>query len=516
MTIELIAGAIKAILMIVLGLNLSLFLLYFERKGSALIQDRIGSNRVTITGIGKRMGMPNLGIINTTIADPVKMFTKEDFVPDGADKFLHTLAPFLALFPVMITFVVIPFGDEISIAGHRIGLEAANLNAGALYLLATIGLGVYGVALAGWSSNNRWALLGGIRATAQMISYELAMGLAIVSVIMTFGTLNLQEIVRGQGGVWFGFLPRWGIFVQPLAFILLLVAGAAESKRIPFDLPESESELIQGYFTEYSGGKQAVFMLTDFAEQALIAMLLTTFFLGGWQSAVADARRLSFAGRRISRGARAGRVDPGGDRVPGESRGAVHLPRHGAMDAAALPLRSVDAARMEGTGAARTVQRAADRIRRGGDRESPVMPPFLYIFLGALAIVSALGVIVQRNPIHSLLALIGTLMTVAILFIGENAVVVGFPADHRLCGRDHGSVPVRDLAVESSSRNRSDGPSGAEIFRLARRRRCWWPNCFSILAQPHLQVKFTHSRRATARSRASPASCSLTTWSRSR
>ena len=301
MTIELIASAIKAILMIVLGLNLSLFLLYFERKGSALIQDRIGSNRVTITGLGKRMGMPNLGIINTTIADPVKMFTKEDFVPAGADKFLHTLAPFLALFPVMITFVVIPFGDSISIAGHRIGLEAANLNAGALYLLATIGLGVYGVALAGWSSNNRWALLGGIRATAQMISYELAMGLAIVSVIMTFGTLNLQEIVRGQGGVWFGFLPRWGIFVQPLAFILLLVAGAAESKRIPFDLPESESELIQGYFTEYSGGKQAVFMLTDFAEQALARDAADDVFSRRMAGAVADARRLSSAGRRVSR-----------------------------------------------------------------------------------------------------------------------------------------------------------------------------------------------------------------------
>ena len=135
------------------------------------------------------------------------MFTKEDFVPDGADKFLHTLAPFLALFPVMITFVVIPFGDAIWIHGHRIGLEAANLNSGVLYVLATIGLGVYGVALAGWASNNRWALLGGIRGTAQTISYELAMGLAIVSIIMTFGTLNLQEMVRGQGGVWFGFPP---------------------------------------------------------------------------------------------------------------------------------------------------------------------------------------------------------------------------------------------------------------------------------------------------------------------
>jgi NADH-quinone oxidoreductase subunit H len=281
--IDLIAGAVKAILMILVGLHLSIFLLYFERKGSALIQDRIGSNRATITGIGKRLGLPNLGIINTLIADPVKLFTKEDFVPAGADKFLHTLAPFLALFPVMITFVVIPFGDRISINGHQIDLQAANLNAAALYLLATIGIGVYGVALGGWSSNNRWALLGGIRAAAQMISYELAMGLAIISVVMTFGTLNLQEMVRAQGGVWFGFLPRWGIFTQPLAFIILLVAGVAESKRVPFDLPESESELILGYFTEYSGGKQAVFMLTDLAEQALVAMLLTTFFLGGWQ-----------------------------------------------------------------------------------------------------------------------------------------------------------------------------------------------------------------------------------------
>ncbi len=283
MNIELIAGAVKAILMILIGLNLAIFLLYFERKGSALIQDRIGSNRVTITGFGKRLGLPNLGIINTLIADPVKLFTKEDFVPDGADKFLHTLAPFLALFPVMITFVVVPFGDVITISGHQIDLQAANLNAAALYMLATIGLGVYGVALGGWASNNRWALLGGIRATAQMISYEIAMGLAIISIVMTFGTLNLQEIVRGQGGVWFGFLPRWGILTQPLAFVIFLVAGIAESKRVPFDLPESESELILGYFTEYSGGKQAVFMLTDLAEQALVAMLLTTFFLGGWQ-----------------------------------------------------------------------------------------------------------------------------------------------------------------------------------------------------------------------------------------
>jgi len=281
--IELVVGAIEAILMVLIGLHLAIFLLYFERKGSALIQDRVGANRAAITGFGRKLGLPNLGIVNTLVADPLKLFTKEDFVPDGADHFLHALAPFLALFPVLITFVVIPFGDTITIGGYTFNLQAANLNAAALYLLATIGIGVYGVALGGWASNNRWALLGGIRATAQMISYEIAMGLALVSVIMTYGTLDLQEMVRAQGGVWFGFLPRWGIFVQPLAFVLLLTAGVAESKRVPFDLPEGESELILGYMVEYSGGKQAAFMFTDFAEQALTAMMLVTFFLGGWQ-----------------------------------------------------------------------------------------------------------------------------------------------------------------------------------------------------------------------------------------
>jgi len=281
--IELVVGAIEAILMVLVGLQLSIFLLYFERKGSALIQDRVGANRAAITGLGRKLGMPNLGIVNTLVADPVKLFTKEDFVPDGADHFLHALAPFLALFPVLITFVVIPFGDTITIGRHTFNLQAANLNAAALYLLATIGIGVYGVSLGGWASNNRWALLGGIRATAQMISYEIAMGLAIVAIVMTYGTLDLQEMCRSQGGVWFGFLPRWGIFVQPLAFIILLTAGIAESKRVPFDLPEGESELILGYMVEYSGGKQAAFMFTDFAEQALVAMLLVTFFFGGWQ-----------------------------------------------------------------------------------------------------------------------------------------------------------------------------------------------------------------------------------------
>jgi NADH-quinone oxidoreductase subunit H len=281
--IELLIGAIKALVILVLVLNLTAVLLWFERKGSALIQDRVGANRAAIFGIGRKLGLPNLGLVNTLLADPIKLFTKEDFVPDGADRFVHGLAPFLALFPVLVTFAVVPIGDVLKIGSRSINLQAADLNVAALYILAVLGVGVYGVALGGWASNNRWALLGGIRASAQMISYEIAMGLAIIAVVITYGTLDLQEICRAQGSVWFGWLPRWGILLQPVSFLLLLTSGMAESKRVPFDLPEGESELVAGYFTEYSGGKQAVFMMTDFAEVVLVSVLITLFFFGGWQ-----------------------------------------------------------------------------------------------------------------------------------------------------------------------------------------------------------------------------------------
>ncbi|MGH7935052.1 MAG: complex I subunit 1/NuoH family protein [Candidatus Binataceae bacterium] len=283
MGIELLIGAIKAIVIVLLVLNLTAVLLWFERKGAALIQDRIGANRASVLGLGARLGLPNLGFINTLLADPIKLFTKEDFIPDGADRFIHGLAPFLALFPVLVTFAVVPIGDVLRIGSHDINLQAAPVSVSALYVLAALGVGVYGVALGGWASNSRWSLLGGVRASAQMISYEIAMGLAIIAVVVTYGTLDLQQICRVQGGVWFGWLPRWGVLVQPVSFLLLLTAGMAESKRVPFDLPEGESELIAGYFTEYSGGKQAVFMMTDFAEIVLVSTLITLFFFGGWQ-----------------------------------------------------------------------------------------------------------------------------------------------------------------------------------------------------------------------------------------
>lgn len=273
-------AAAKTLLVLLMVLNLSAILLWVERKGSALIQDRIGANRANILG-----GLLpfNLGIVNTLIADPIKMFTKEDVVPAGADKVLHFLGPFLAVFPVVVTFAAIPFGDVLVIGDRTIDLQVAGLNVGILYVLAMSSLAVYGVVLGGWASNSRWALLGAIRGSAQMISYEIAMGLALIGAIMTFGTLDLQEIARAQGAHVLGVIPAWGILYQPLGFLIFLVAGVAETKRVPFDLPEGESELISGYFTEYSGSKQAAFMLSDFAEIVVVSGLATTLFFGGWQ-----------------------------------------------------------------------------------------------------------------------------------------------------------------------------------------------------------------------------------------
>jgi NADH-quinone oxidoreductase subunit H len=218
------------------------------------------------------------------VADPIKLFTKEDFIPPNADRLLHALAPAIAMVPALISFIAIPFGDILVIGGREINLQAANLNVGILYILGMVSLGVYGIVLAGWASNNRWALLGGIRASAQMISYEISMGLALIGVIMLYGTLDLQEIARAQGYMIWGFIPGWGIFYQPIGFLIFFVAGIAESKRVPFDLPEAESELISGYFTEYSGSKQATFMLVDFLESIVVAGLVTTLFFGGWQA----------------------------------------------------------------------------------------------------------------------------------------------------------------------------------------------------------------------------------------
>ncbi|HSF14696.1 MAG TPA: NADH-quinone oxidoreductase subunit NuoH [Vicinamibacteria bacterium] len=256
-------------------LNLAGLHTWVERKQSALIQDRIGANRASI------FGFRALGLFHG-IADAIKMFTKEDIVPAGADKTLHTLAPFLSVFFALLTFAAIPFGDQLTVGGRVIDLQVADINAALLYIFAMLSLGVYGVILAGFASRSNFAVLGGLRATAQMISYEIALGISIVGVVLVYGTMDLAELVRAQGRMIGGWIPMWGIVTQPVAFIVFLTAALAETKRVPFDLPEAESEIV-GYFVEYSGMKFGMFFLTDFLETIVVACLATTLFFGGWQ-----------------------------------------------------------------------------------------------------------------------------------------------------------------------------------------------------------------------------------------
>jgi NADH-quinone oxidoreductase subunit H len=261
-------------------LNLGGILTWVERKQSAIMQDRIGANRASIFGI--RI----LGLLHP-LADAIKMLTKEDFMPARADRFLFSLAPFVSVFFALTAFASIPFGDTLRVGDRAIPLQAVTLNVGVLYVFAMLSLGVYGVMMAGWSSANNFALLGGQRAAALMISAEITIGASIMGVVMVYGSLNLQDIVRGQGqpllpsllGEW---IPAWGIITQFPAFILFLTAGIAATRRIPFDMPEGESEII-GYFVEYSGMKFGMFAMADFLETVVIAGMTTAMFLGGWQ-----------------------------------------------------------------------------------------------------------------------------------------------------------------------------------------------------------------------------------------
>ena len=272
----LIIGA-KVVLILFMVLNLAGIMGWVERKGSALIQNRIGANRASV------LGFAGLGLVNTLLADPIKFLTKEDFIPPKGDRLLHTLAPCLALFPALVTFAVIPFGDVLILGDRVINLQVANINVGILFLFAFASLGVYGIVIGAWASNNKFSLLGGVRGSAQMISYEIPMGLSIMGILMIYETLELQAIVRGQGTLLWGWLPAWGIVLQPVAFFLFFTAAVAETKRIPFDLPEGESELVAGFHTEYSGGKFLMFFTAEFAEMVTSAALITTLFFGGWQ-----------------------------------------------------------------------------------------------------------------------------------------------------------------------------------------------------------------------------------------
>ena len=269
------AAAVKIALFLGAVMGFTALLTLAERKVSALVQDRIGPNRASVFGFA-------LNGLFQPAADGIKMIFKEDFVPGRADGLLFTLAPFFALVPILALFAVIPFGDYALIAGYRVDFQIADLPLGLFFLLALSGLAIYGVFLGGWASKNNFALLGAMRGAAQMVSYEVVLGVTLIGLMMIYGSGSLQAMVRAQGGLLFGFIPAWGVVYQPLAFILFLTAAIAENKRGPFDLVEGESEII-GYFLEYSSMRFAAFMFAEFVEVVLVAMLTTTLFFGGWQ-----------------------------------------------------------------------------------------------------------------------------------------------------------------------------------------------------------------------------------------
>ena len=261
-----------------------LMMIYAERRVSAFIQGRLGPNRVGPQGLLQ------------PIADGIKFLMKEDIIPDGVNKPIYLLAPVIMLIPALMTFAVIPFGSDITLFGRQIPLQVADVNVGILYILALTSIGVYGIVLAGWSSNSKYSLLGGLRSSAQLISYELAMGLAVVSIILLSGSLKLNDIVADQQG----YFLSWNIFKQPLAFIIFLVAVYAETNRLPFDLSEAEQELVGGYHTEYSSMKFAMFYMAEYANMITAAALTVTLFFGGWDVPFLNETSLGLWGALLS------------------------------------------------------------------------------------------------------------------------------------------------------------------------------------------------------------------------
>jgi NADH-quinone oxidoreductase subunit H len=248
-------------------------LVYMERKVAGFIQQRYGPYLVGPRGLLQ------------PLADIVKLIFKEELRPKAADKILFYVAPVLSATAAFAAFSVVPFGADTTFFGlldQPIHLAAADVNVGLLVIFAITSMGVYGIVLAGWSSNSKYSLLGGLRSSAQMISYEISYGLSFAAVIMLAGSLSLREIVDEQAGYWFGFLPRWYIFPQLLGFLIYLTAGVAETNRAPFDFPEAEQELVAGYHTEYSSMSFALFFLAEYINMVTVSAVATDLFLGGW------------------------------------------------------------------------------------------------------------------------------------------------------------------------------------------------------------------------------------------
>ncbi|UCD12769.1 MAG: NADH-quinone oxidoreductase subunit NuoH [Nitrospinaceae bacterium] len=258
-------GSIKALVIAAALLGVVPPLVWLERRLMGRFQVRLGPNRVGPLGLGQ------------PFADSIKLLFKESIIQSSADKFLYHLAPAVVVFTAIVAFAVIPFGEPVTVFGQEIGLWGANINSGILFIFAISGMGIYGMVLAGLSSNNKYSLMGGLRSSAQMISYELTLGLSALSVIVLTGSLNLIDLVQNQSTVPY-------IFLQPLAFLLFFIAGVAETNRAPFDLPEAEQELVAGFHTEYTGMKFAMFFMGEYINMVTMSSMITLLFLGGWNA----------------------------------------------------------------------------------------------------------------------------------------------------------------------------------------------------------------------------------------
>ncbi|MSO56864.1 MAG: NADH-quinone oxidoreductase subunit NuoH [Acidobacteria bacterium] len=254
-------------------LNSAAIMVYVERKVSAKIQQRMGPTLVGPAG----MLQP--------LADIIKLVMKENLRPKAADKILFTLAPMISAATAFAAFAVVPFGAETTFFGlldRPVPLGIADVNVATLWVFAVTSMGVYGIVLAGWSSNSKYSMLGALRSSAQMISYELSYGMALAAVLVLAGSMSLREIVDTQAGTWLGFIPRWLVFLQPIGFFIFMTAGVAETNRAPFDFPEAEQELVAGYHTEYSSMSFAMFFMAEYINMVTVSAVATNLYLGGW------------------------------------------------------------------------------------------------------------------------------------------------------------------------------------------------------------------------------------------
>jgi NADH-quinone oxidoreductase subunit H len=270
--IYILASVIKSALVLFILLTAVAYTVWLERKVVGHMQNRWGPKRVGPFGLLQ------------PAADGIKFLFKEDLTPPHVYKPLYIAAPMIAVIFALTSISVIPFGNFFKINGYSFAFQVTDVNTGLLLILGITSIGVYGVALAGWSSNNKYSLLGGLRASAQMVSYEISLGLSLVGVLIMAGSFSLRDIVNAQSGTFLGFIPRWNVFPQFIGFFCYLIAAYAETNRIPFDLPEAETELVAGYHTEYSAMKFAMFFMAEYTNMITVACLATLLFFGGWHS----------------------------------------------------------------------------------------------------------------------------------------------------------------------------------------------------------------------------------------